>query len=368
MIKTQTIAYRNTVIDDKNYNALDLAKFICAVLVFMIHVKPFGSAPDGSIYSDLNFFIQQYAARVAVPFFFIASGFFLYRKTTLEKFSAGPTKKYAVRLFRLYIIWMLIYSPDTINQFFGKVVDGDYPLIYFIRDLIFKSCYQLWYLPALIFAVVLITFLLYKKCSPKSITVTAALFYFAGLFGQSWFGFIKPVEKLSPDLWKALQTFETVIYSTRNGIFFAFLFVAIGMCIAFYNVRITKKAAFAGFAISMTLLFAELYILEHFDFIKDYNMFLFLVPAAFFMFCLLREIRLKDSPVYGVLRKLSSLMFYMHYLVYIIVRKILAEFSADLTKSWIAFIFTLLATLAVSGLIIMLSEIPGLKRLKALYC
>ena len=63
-----------------NYNAIDLGKFICAILVVTIHVKPFG-ANGSEVFTFLNLFLKQYIARIAVPFFFITSGFLLFRKT-----------------------------------------------------------------------------------------------------------------------------------------------------------------------------------------------------------------------------------------------------------------------------------------------
>ncbi len=52
------------------YNAVDLAKFICAILVVSIHVVPFGNT-DNALLVLLNYFIQNWFSRIAVPFFFI---------------------------------------------------------------------------------------------------------------------------------------------------------------------------------------------------------------------------------------------------------------------------------------------------------
>ena len=59
---------RNSV-DKKIYNSIDLTKFICAILIITIHISPFGSNGENSIISYLNFGIQDYIARIAVPFF-----------------------------------------------------------------------------------------------------------------------------------------------------------------------------------------------------------------------------------------------------------------------------------------------------------
>lgn len=59
----------------REYSAIDLAKFICAILVVSGHVAPFGLT-DNEMLQLLNYGIQQWLARIAVPFFFISSGFF----------------------------------------------------------------------------------------------------------------------------------------------------------------------------------------------------------------------------------------------------------------------------------------------------
>ena len=63
------------------YPSLDLMKFICSILVVMIHITPFGE------YEFLNFAIHNYVARIAVPYFFVTSGFLLFRKTSYDDFN-----------------------------------------------------------------------------------------------------------------------------------------------------------------------------------------------------------------------------------------------------------------------------------------
>lgn len=59
----------------QNYNAVDLIMLMCAILVVAIHIAPFGTDSTG-VLAGLNWVFQSYLARIAVPFFFIASGYF----------------------------------------------------------------------------------------------------------------------------------------------------------------------------------------------------------------------------------------------------------------------------------------------------
>lgn len=56
------------------YYCVDLVKFICSILVVMIHVAPFGV--NNNVYTLFNYGIQHYLARIAVPFFFVPQGVF----------------------------------------------------------------------------------------------------------------------------------------------------------------------------------------------------------------------------------------------------------------------------------------------------
>lgn len=61
----------------KKYNAIDLTKFIMAIFVVALHVEPLKGMQG-------TFFYQIYntIARMAVPFFFITSGYLLFYKMT----------------------------------------------------------------------------------------------------------------------------------------------------------------------------------------------------------------------------------------------------------------------------------------------
>ena len=67
----------------ESYNSIDIMRVICAIMVVVIHIPPFGSIER---FDTINYYLQQYVSRVAVPFFFITSGFFLAKKNSLDNF------------------------------------------------------------------------------------------------------------------------------------------------------------------------------------------------------------------------------------------------------------------------------------------
>ena len=146
-----------------------------------------------------------------------------------------------------------------------------------------------------------------------------------------------------------------------------FFFVSIGMFFAFYEVKITKKKALFGFVFSMILMFFEVFILQYNHYIRDYDMYVSLVPTTFFFFCFVRQVELPNSPIFQTLRMLSSLIFYSHLWVGAIVSKVLRIIYEPLLKTCLQFLLTLFITIICSLTIIKLSEFSKFKWLKKLY-
>ena len=66
---------------DHQFNGIDVFKLICAFLVCLLHIKPFVDAPPQI--DRFNFWLQNFPGRIAVPFYFVSSGFLLYKKLIL---------------------------------------------------------------------------------------------------------------------------------------------------------------------------------------------------------------------------------------------------------------------------------------------
>lgn len=355
-------------VDNQINNAIDLGKFICAVFIIMIHVAPFGITDTGSIYYYLNYGIRHYIARIAVPFFFICSGYFLYRKTSLSTFNIYHSKKYVFHILKLYFIWSIIYLPIVIYGIYKSQNSYLHSIAGYIHSVIFTGSYtHLWYLNGLIVAVCLTSFMLYKGIKPMRIIVFASCLYFIGLFDHSLFGFIIPIRDHFPFVWKVIKILGKIIVTTRNGFFFGFLFVAIGMLFAYYEINISKIKSIVSFIISMLLLFVEVFLVKKYDFIKERDMYVFLVPSAFFMFSFIKQIELQNKKIYKVLRAMSSLMFYIHLWVNWVINKVIKNMGISTHNSCIQFISVLVITLFLSYTIYFLSNTKQFRLLKRLY-
>lgn len=343
------------------YPSLDLMKFICSILVVMIHLTPFGE------YEFLNFVIHNYVARIAVPYFFVTSGFLLFRKTSYDNFNMNYTFKYALRLLRMYLIWSVIYF--YLNY---KIIINDergllHGILVYIRDFLFVgSNGGLWYLNATIFAVILISILVKKKCSLRRIILLAGILYILGLFDQSWFGLITPLRQI-PELWSGLRMLQKIISTTRNGLFEGFLFVGFGMIFAFNLVKITRSKALWGFIISMFFMFIETVVVRHFNLAKQQDMYLFLIPVTFFLFDFVMHMEIKERKIYRTLRTLSVLIFYTHVWIIIIVKESFDYLKIDVNSTTLRFVLVIFLSIIVSYGILKISKMKQFWWLQYLY-
>ena len=344
-------------------DCIDLMKFICAILVVVIHV-----APIDAEFNLFNWWIQQYLARIAVPFFFCASGFFLFKKIKIETFDINVILQYVKRMIRLYIIWSVIYLPFNIYDIM-KSDDIMHSLLVLGRNTIFAGSYlHLWYLTASAFAVLLIGFLLSKKVKLCRIFVVSLFFYLVGLLGDSYFGILKLLQPFTP-IWEGLKTIEKVICSTRNGLFFGFLFITMGVVLSYRDKKNSTKNSIIGFLASMLFMLVEATLVKWFDFaLGGSNMYICLIPATWFLFCLVSNIELKNSGVWITLRHMSSLVFYIHLWVAKIVKIFLIiVFDYDIVGKGYHFILTTGVSVLLAYIILRLSEYDKFKWLKRGY-
>ncbi|MBQ9881743.1 MAG: acyltransferase [Synergistes sp.] len=347
--------------EKKNYNCIDAVRFACALFVIMIHIPPMGDASYGSAPYLVNFALQNVLARIAVPFFYVTTGFFLFR----ENEDADP---YAKKLLRMYLLWTLIYLPLIIRSFLQNDTGFGQDILLFIRNSIFSGSFEiLWYLPAGIFAVLLVSCLLRRGMRPLSIAAAAFVFYLAGLLAQSWFGLITPLEHAAPGLWHFLLIVKQVICTTRDGLFDAFPFVAMGMYIQREKPSIKRKTASAGFLISLVLLFIEAFGLEAAGFIREYDMYLSLIPALFFGFVLAADTELPAGPRCSVLRPVSALMYYTHYWIACILALLLRYMAPAKENTAAKFVLTIPMTILAAFMIVRLSRQSPFRWLRKLY-
>lgn len=288
--------------ENKYYTGIDRMRLIAAVLVIMIYTSPLA---DYSAAGD--FILTRIAARVAVPFFFMTTGYFMLSRYHYDnrKLSAF-LKKTAL----IYAAAVILYLPINIyNGYFAK--DGLLPAI--LRDIFFDgTMYHLWYLPASIIGMLIAWRLVQKLDYPKGLAV-AALLYVTGLFGDSYYGVAQKIPGIN-NMYDLM--FELFDY-TRNGLFFAPVFMMMGGFIAEKKHRPGLACSGAGFAVCFILMTSEALFLHKNGLMRHDSMYVFLLPCTVFLFCFVLNFRGKKV---RLLRVTSLLVYLLHPLMIVAVR------------------------------------------------
>ncbi len=300
--------------EKQTYGILDIAKFVSSLLVVAIHC-----APLIEISEPANFVLVQILARLAVPFFFIASGWLFFQKIDPQKSWKDETnvkalKHYWKRILRIYLVWSALYMPLIVVSW----VQGGFhwtSLIRLIRDFLFNGTYyHLWFLPALLLGVPIV-YMMYLNIRKQSMLWLSFLLYMAGM-AINVYGSVLSQE---PFLESVLNVYQSFFVTSRNGLFFAPIYLVLGIYIQDFLTQDFKKQSFVAFTISFVFYAAEAIILQACGIMNDLTcMYAMLLPTTFFLFLLLMQFRLKKHKMYVVLRNMSLYIYTGHiYFVYV---------------------------------------------------
>ena len=321
----------------ESYTGIDVFRLVAAVLIITIHTSPLADLSETG-----DFILTRIVARVAVPFFFVTSGFFLISR---YHYRTAKLCAFVKKTLLIYGAAIALYIPINLYNGYFKM---EYLLPNLIKDIVFDgTLYHLWYLPASVIGG-MIAWGLVKKLDYRKAFAAAAVLYLVGLFGDSYYGVIGNVPVCSG--FYAL-IFQVSDY-TRNGIFFAPVFFIMGGFIADYSDRgenkseiasdqsgrersesgkrtpakihyrenmFDKKILVAGvyFVLSMALMLVEGLVLHHFQVQRHDSMYVFLLPCVYFLFLVLMQFRGKR---YVWLRDLSLIVYLIHPMMIVVIR------------------------------------------------
>lgn len=294
------------LIDKKmGYSGIDLFRLIAVILVVMNHTYPLAG-----INETADFVLTRIIARIAVPFFFMISGYFILPRIMGENKDYTTVIKNVKKLTKLYIIATLIYLPLSI---YSGNITPNMGMVSILKDIFFNGTfYHLWYLPGAIIGILIVSLLL-KKFNEKQVFVISLGLYIIGLFGDSYYNIVQNIPVVN-EFYNLLFNFFDY---TRNGIFFAPLFFILGAIIAKNKRKPKKKIMIYGFVISLSLMIVEGLILNKLKIQRHSSMYILLLPVMYFLF---QWILSWKNTSYKNFRKLSMIVYIIHPLVIILIR------------------------------------------------
>ena len=177
----------------RKYTGIEVLRVTCACLIPLLHIS--FSTPG-------VYYLQQYLARLGVPFFFSISGLFL-SQSVRKRGEKEAWERYAKKISRLFLIWLIIYLPLLI-------VTGNFS----IREVLFRTPAFLWYLGSMLIASIPFCFVKNRKVL---YSISLILYVVGTLFGDTYRWLLG-----------GMPIYEKIFITTRNGIFFALPMMLIG--------------------------------------------------------------------------------------------------------------------------------------------
>ena len=290
------------MVGNRNYTGVDGFRLVAAFLIVAIHTSPLASY---NLTAD--FILTRITARIAVPFFFLTSGFFL-----ISRYSCHPERLAAFekKTALIYGIAILTYLPVNLYSGYFKA-ENLLPNI--LKDLVFDGTfYHLWYLPASMMGAAVAHYFVRTLKYPKALLLTSAL-YLVGLFGDSYYGIAQKVSWVDGTLDLIFQVTDY----TRNGIFFAPVFFVLGGMAAEHTLRLSLGKSACALCGSFALMFVEAMTLRYAHMQRHDSMYVFLLPSVYFLFQVLLHF---EGERLGGIRTFSLIVYLVHPMMIVAVR------------------------------------------------
>ena len=163
----------STVKYNSRNNSIDIFRYIASILIVALHTTAFID-----IHPLLSYFFSQALPRIAVPFFFSVSGYYIALHCENNTFSV---RKYLAKILSTYTIWSIFYFCLEL-LLYHKINFKSFITSYFFTG----TAYHFWYFPALIIIVILVTVII--KCKLEKILFPISIIlYVIGCLGHSYY-------------------------------------------------------------------------------------------------------------------------------------------------------------------------------------
>lgn len=213
--------------------------------------------------------------------------------------------RYMIKVIKMYCTWTLLSLPLTIygyvisdNSFISCILS--YIKYFFFVGKLYDS-YHLWYLLALIYALVAIRFLQKKNTNiGMTFLLSVMIFGFSELFSCA----SEHLDNLQGIAYKVVYMYQ---YEFNNGgVFRGMIYVVIGMMVATYRYYFNKWICVSGIV--------ALNFIKHP--MPEYVIHWITIIEVVLVFMLLLNINLPNSKTWGICRKFSVYIYLSHLICY----------------------------------------------------
>ncbi len=257
------------------FDFVNVAKLFLAVAIVALHSA---LVPQPSL-------VMALICRLAVPYFFVASGFFLQRKCTGDQVG-NAVKGYIRRLFLPYAVFSVIWIVQLLVDDAIRQIGFRKAAVLLIQYIIFNPQGGLWYVWASIIGALMLYPIIKRKWLLQALPLGIALFMI-GLLANTYYFAIEG----SVWLKSIVDGYLRVFLVSNNAPFVGFVYLLIGMIISEHYELLREKISLgtgiAVFAVSCVVHACEVRLIGSRATIVGDGAFylsqLIYVPAVFFL-------------------------------------------------------------------------------------
>ena len=351
----------NTRAERKQYRAIDIAKFVMAILVVAIHVRPF-TGQTAFVYDDI-------IARIADPLFFQITAFLFFEKIFAQ--ISGDLRQgmswcmlghYMKRILALYTAWFVIYAPVVLPRTWQECGNIRGMLLALLKKYWLSGYYgAMWFMTALLLAMPLV-FILTKYLGSRLCLLLSAPWFLLTVARMEYCSIT--------DGWQVAGYFDSAIYGIfgwyGNGLTYGFFFCALGMWIAYKRTLGGQKNDSRDFAlpslISLLLLIIESYVIRDKGLGQSFGAMFFLIPTSYFLLQWLLSVdifekmgeqsRKRLDCACAHMRRLSILIFTIHYGVMEGLQYMVGKYTTYVWNATVLYFVVLVVTIVLAEVIL----------------
>jgi hypothetical protein len=297
----------------KNYDIIDFMKMVAAIFVVGIHTNPFYS------YSmNLNV-LFRIVARLAVPLFFISSGFLIAKKVDLID-SFYEKRKYIIhyikRIIVLFISWYIVNLPFSI--YFS--VKNKERMIYFVKRYIISvfitdSYNGGWYLTATAIGVTIVFLLILRDNSKSNYTllvIISILLFSIAILNSEFYNL-----KLSSNFLTEIYLFSKKHIQWALTPVVAPMYLSLGILAKKVERKIDKidiKWFLLLEIIFGIIMFYEAHLIRLYKLQGADDQFMSLAPMSFLVFITVLKFKESQIPYSKNMREFSTICFFGQFI------------------------------------------------------
>lgn len=320
----------------------DLLKFVLSILVVVLHCEILPT-----------FFLPL--LRMAVPLFFIMSGYFFFLKIkNMDKASSMLVlNRYVLRICKLYLFWLVALLPMTIyfhmDWFDSGLVNF---ILKFIKGILFSGTFKAsWFLSATVIGTISVYYLS-RFSNNRLILIIGLLLYLLCAIDSNYYYLFNNCFVID----HTLMTLRHLLGMLPYSCLYSIIWIAIGKILAENNFHISAKFTYIILIAFISLFCLEFLIIRKYNLALDSTSYLCLLPVCSIIFIIIGQSSFNVRYSY-VFRKYSTIIYCSHLSIFLVLKNFI--FSP-----MYLFITTILISLLVSTLILRLENKKGFSWLK----